>query len=99
MYDRWRARGRTHVPLPEGDHVVVEDFREPVFAREETVGYPRPPPRPGGPPRQTTSGRPPMRLVYCHCGSRIQAANKGEHEGGHVRARRDRSQTPLHGSG
>jgi len=35
VYNRRQARGKTHVPRPVGEHVVVEGFCAPIFSLEE----------------------------------------------------------------
>ena len=75
VYNRRQAKGRTHAPRPEEEHVVVENYCEPIFSREEMAEVLRIAAEiEGEPPRRTGSEHLLSGLVYCHCGSRMQAA-------------------------
>nr|MDA8218529.1 recombinase family protein [Dehalococcoidales bacterium] len=75
VYNRRQAKGRTHAPRPEEEHVVVEDYCEPIFSREEMAEVLRIAAEiEGEPPRRTGSEHLLSGLVYCHCGSRMHAA-------------------------
>ena len=75
VYNRRQAKGRTHVPRPEEEHVVVDEFCEQIFSREEMEEVLRIAAEiEGEPPRRTGSEHLLSGLVYCYCGSRMHAA-------------------------
>jgi site-specific DNA recombinase len=72
VYNRRQAKGKTHVPRPADEHVVVEGFCEPIFTCEEMDELLRAGAEiEGTPPARTGSTYLLSGLVYCCCGSRM----------------------------
>lgn len=76
VYNRRQAKGRTHVPRPEEEHVVVEGFCEPIFSREEMDELLRVAMEiEGTPPRRTNSQHLLSGLIECTCGTKMYGVN------------------------
>jgi site-specific DNA recombinase len=95
VYNRRRASGKTHIPRPSGEHVVVEGFCAPIFSREELDELRRLAAQIGGePPRRIGSGHVLSGLIYCQCGARmypvrsVVATKYGSHTLVYYRCRR-----------
>jgi Recombinase zinc beta ribbon domain len=72
VYNRRQVKGRTHVPRPTDEHVVVEGFCDPIFARDEMDELLQFAAEiEGAPPARTGSTYLLSGLVYCRCGSRM----------------------------
>lgn len=74
VYNRRQSRGRTSTARPEDQHIVVEGFCDPIFSRsqmetlQQLAGELK-----GTPPRRTASPHLLSGLIYCGCGTRMQA--------------------------
>ena len=95
VYNRRQAQGKTHVPRPAGEHVVVEGFCLPIFSRDELDELRRLAAEiEGVPPRRTGSPHPLSGLIYCQCGARMYpvrnviATKHGSHTLVYYRCRR-----------
>lgn len=72
VYNRRQARGKTHVPRPAEEHIVVDDFCAPIFSHEEMAAVLRLATEiQEEPPRRIGSRHPLSGLVYCRCGARM----------------------------
>jgi len=72
VYNRQQVKGRTHVPRPADEHVVVEGFCEPIFTRNEMDELLRVAAEIAGTPPARTGGTYLLAgLVYCRCDSRM----------------------------
>lgn len=72
VYNRRRVIGRVAVDRPEDEHVVVEGFCEPIFAREELAELRRVAKEiEGTPPRRTGSPHLLSGLLRCTCGAKM----------------------------
>jgi site-specific DNA recombinase len=95
VYNRRRAKGKTHAPRPAEEHVVVEGFCEPIFSREEMDDLLRVAADIGGtPPRAAVSPHLLSGLVECSCGTKMYglrnyvATKRGRYRVGYYRCRR-----------
>jgi site-specific DNA recombinase len=76
VYNRHQVKGRTAVPRPVEEHVVVPDFCEPIFSREEMGELLRVAKEiEGTPSRRTSSQHLLSGLVECTCGSKMYGVN------------------------
>jgi len=74
VYNRSQARGRTHVPRPEEEHIVVAGFCEPIFTHEETAELREIAAEiEGEPPRTKSSEYLLSGLLHCVCGAKMYA--------------------------
>ncbi|MPZ50970.1 MAG: hypothetical protein GEU75_17000 [Dehalococcoidia bacterium] len=72
VYNRRRVNGKTSTPRPPEEHVVVENFCEPIFTRKQMEEIVRVASEiEGKPPAQTGSSYVLSGLVFCWCGSRM----------------------------
>ncbi|MDA8217217.1 MAG: recombinase family protein, partial [Dehalococcoidales bacterium] len=76
VYNRRTVKGKTSVPRPAEEHVVVESFCDPIFSREEMDELLRVAAEiEGTPPRRTSSQHLLSGLVECTCGTKMYGVN------------------------
>ncbi|MBI3971829.1 MAG: recombinase family protein [Chloroflexi bacterium] len=95
VYNRRRAKGRTSAPRPADEHVVVEDFWEPIFSRAERDHVLRVAAEiESTPPRRAASPHLLSGLVECTCGTKMYGIHnyvttkRGRYRLGYYRCRR-----------
>jgi site-specific DNA recombinase len=95
VYNRRTVKGKTAVPRPIEDHVVVENFCEPIFTRPEMDDLLRVATEiEGTPPRRLVSPDLLSGLVECTCGTKMYGSHsyvvtkRGRYRVGYYRCRR-----------
>lgn len=77
VYNRRRIKGKTSVPRPTDEHIVVENYCEPIFSREEMAELLDLAAKiEGAPSRQTGSPHLLSGLIRCGCGARMYASRQ-----------------------
>ena len=83
VYNRRQASGKTHVPRPAGEHVVVEGFCAPIFSHEEMDELRRTVTQMDGQPSRTVASPHLLSgLLECACGARMYGAYDSAPAGG-----------------